>query len=841
MSAPESLWQQRYVRSRGELWRGSGVWPTCWSNGRLEPPFEPFSLDTITRWDLCFQGYDAPYQGEFGDRLKRWFFPLPLPSDESYSGHWPDDGEPWIVTVSNYADDEVTYAKAEHLLLTLGSLARPIAFELFGIGQSTHPGAGTARIEPRFIVQPPDVAFLEAQLHTLYPRAAVIARPFEPEGADLEWYQRTCGSDWQRYPLFAAPLCLAGPYCHPIRTFSRFDEDPLGPALAVLDELKDNEWAVLQILCCRALNPWGENLRLACEDPFRPGKMIFEEIDAKLVDDKLRSPLYAVCVHLAANTKRTLRNLSAFIHQFHSSDNRLIVRESSVWQQQWTDNPFPGEVLWRSTIGAREALTPGMLLNVKELTGLLHLPNPALPCERLLRVKVRTRQSPEPNQADAAVIIGENVHRGKVRRVALAPEARLRHCYLAGASGAGKSTLLLNMIVQDIAAGRGVGLLDPHGDLVKSVLRHIPQHRLDDVILFDAADTEYPFALNILAAQDDAERERIVAETVMALERYFPASWGPRLERILQYTLRTVLHAIPDATLADVELMLTDPEHRAVVLARTTDPRMLQFWNTQFKFFPKNATDPVLNKLSVFLLDRRVRNIICQRRSAIDFDQLLNDGKILLANLSTGLLTEKISGTLGSFLVTKIVNAAFRRAAVPESQRRPWYLYVDEFQSFMNLSVGFERILAESRKYKLVLAGLANQYIGQLSPGVRQAIFGNVGNLIVFRLGVEDAQAAAKELGVFTAEDVLNLEVGQAIARLGVASTAFNLQTYRESEASPRDLSSQVIDLARRRYAKPRKEVEKEISLAVKAAEQLEQAANWSEELSDPDEEDLVH
>ncbi len=226
---------------------------------------------------------------------------------------------------------------------------------------------------------------------------------------------------------------------------------------------------------------------------------------------------------------------------------------------------------------------------------------------------------------------------------------------MAGGSGTGKSTLLLNLILQDIAAGNGVGLLDPHGDLLKLVLRHIPQQRIEDVILFDAADAEYPFAPNILEAHDESERERIVAETIMALERYFPSSWGPRLERIFQYTLRTVLHAIPGATLADVEQMLTE-------------------------------------------------------------------GKILLANLSTGLLTEKVAGTLGSFLVAKIVNAAFRRAGMPEHQRRPRFLYVDEFQSFMNLSVGFERILAEARKYHRVLAGLVNQYVGQLSQAVRQAI-----------------------------------------------------------------------------------------------------------------------
>jgi hypothetical protein len=358
-------------------------------------------------------------------------------------------------------------------------------------------------------------------------------------------------------------------------------------------------------------------------------------------------------------------------------------------------------------------------------------------------------------------------------------------------------------------------------------------------VLFDASDTEFPFALNILDAGDEAERERIVAETIMALERYFPASWGPRLERILQYTIRTVLHAIPGATLADVEQLLTDAEFREVTLQRTIDPRLLSFWTTQFKFFPKNATDPVLNKLSVFLLDRHVRNIICQRRAAVNFDELLNNGKILLANLSTGLLTEKVAGTLGSFLVTKIVNAAFRRAALPSGQRRPWHLYIDEFQNFVNLSVGFERILAEARKQALTLTA-ANQHVGQLNQAVRQAIFGNVGSLVIFRLGIEDAQMVAKELGVFAAEDILNLEVGQAIARVGGSGAAFNVATHKEPPAPFDNPTRRIISAARQRYARPRVEVERELARVAKAAERLQTKTHHVDEPSDPDEDDLV-
>ena len=746
MRQPRSLSEQRLAHCRGEVLRGCGIWPFLGPERPLEPPFEQFTWSDITRWDLRVNGFDAPYQGQFADRLKRLFAPAPAPPPDLYGASWKRQGPLHVVLLRNYADDEVTSANAEQLLLALGSSRDPIAFELFGIGKSSRRGSAQPRIEARFAASKTDVPLLEAQLHSLYPHSAVESHQYGFHDADHEWKDRLCGGLGREDRLFVAPLYLAAPYCFPIRTFTKLANDPLATVVAVMDELGADEWALAQVLFCRAKHPWAENLRIACEDPYRPRHFLIPDLDQKLLGEKLHAPLYAAAIILAANTQRALAGLGSLVHQYQDAHNQLAVRDEAAWARQWPDNEFPNLAHWRRAICSREILVPGMLLNVCELAGIVHLPSPEIPSEHLLRVTSQTRQPPQPVLAAPTIVIGENVHRGQVHQVAIPPEIRARHCYIAGASGTGKSTLLLNLILQDIAAGHGVGLLDPHGDLLKAVLRRIPERRIEDVVLFDAADTAYPCAVNVLEAHDEAERERIVAETIMALERYFPASWGPRLERILQYTLRTVLHAIPGATLADVEQMLTDADYREGVLEKTTDPRLLQFWQTQFSFFPKNATDPVLNKLSVFLLDRNVRNIVCQRRAAINFDRLLNEGKILLANLSTGLLTEKVAGTLGSFLVTKIVNAAFRRASLPENQRRPWFLYIDEFQSFMNLSVGFERILAEARKYRLVLAGLANQYVGQLSPAVRQAIFGNVGSFIVFRLGVEDAQAAAKEL-----------------------------------------------------------------------------------------------
>jgi hypothetical protein len=841
MRCPQSLNEQRIARCNGELFRGNGTWPSWGAFSALEPKFEPFDWSNITRWDLCLGGFTDPYQGEFIDRLQRLFFPAPAPPIRLFDNYSDRQWPLHMTKVAPFVDDDVTYANAEQLILALGPAEYPVAFEIFGIGQrgsQRHESDG--HIEIRFATSDGDLPLLEAQLHSFFPRSAVVSHQYGEEDEDLDWDERLTGGEDRQDPLFVVPLYLDKPYCFPIRCYPRFETDPLRTAIAVMDELQPGEWALLQVLFSRAQHPWAENLRRACEDPYAKGDLILPGLDRRLLNQKLELPLYAVTVTLAANRQRTLNRLGALLHPFESPHNRLALRDKAAWARQWTDSPFPELRHWRDALRERETLSPGILLSVAELTGLVHLPHSDLPAERLVRVKSQTRQPPKPVLNASQVVIGTNVHRGQSRQVAIPPDLRSRHCYIAGASGTGKSTLLLNMILQDIGAGHGVGVLDPHGDLIKTVLRYIPKERLDDVVLFDASDTNYPFALNILDARDEAERERIVAETIMALERYFPASWGPRLERILQYTIRTVLHAIPGATLADVEQMLTDTDYREKVLAKTSDPRMLQFWMTQFKFLPKNACDPVLNKLSVFLLDRNVRNVICQRRSAIDFDAILNQGKILLANLSTGLLTEKVAGTLGSFLVTKIVNAAFRRAGMPESQRRPWYLYVDEFQNFMNVSVGFERILAESRKYKLTLAGLVTQYVGQVSASVRQAILGNVGSLIIFRLGIEDAQTVAKELGVFGAQDVLNLELGQAIVRAGGSSAAFNLQTYPELPPPHDDPTERICAMSRKRYANPRSQVEAELQEMMAVAERLEASVDFNREMEDPDESDLV-
>lgn len=810
MREPSTLAEQRFMRCRGELFRGSGIWPPWAVPCKLEPPFEPFTWDTITRWDLALHGMTHPFQGFFADRLLRLFRPITVPDFYSCYNRTDDRSiDLQIVTFAPYADEQMTYAKAEQLLLALSPAGEQIAFELYAIGESDHPEARQPRIEARFVAWERDAPLIVQQLHNHFPQSAVETHGFEDE-EEFEWIDRLRSSPEKEDPLYAAPLCLQNWYCDPIRTYQRFETDPLGVAIAVMDELKRNEWALITVLFQRARYPWGDNLLAACTDTFT-GKESLSEIDLRAAAEKAASPLFATSITLAANTRRAFSALTSWVHQYEGPRNGFVVRDATALRSLWADAWHVSIRDVRQALHFRETHSPGMLLTVEELTGIVHVPSPDLPAERLVRVRTKTRRPPPPVRQASLVIIGENTHRGESGTVAIPPEMRTRHCYVAGASGTGKSTLLLNMILQDLEAGHGVGLMDPHGDLLKAVLRRCPARRANDMILFDPADREHPFALNILDAADADERERITAETVMAMERYFPASWGPRLERILQYTISTALDAIPGATLADVERLLVDKTFRERAVNKLRDERLRQFWEFQYgKTIPQNASDPVLNKLSPFLSNRTVRNVICQRRAAIDFDALLNGGKVLLANLSSGLLTEKIAGMLGSFLVTKIVNAAFRRARLPEHQRRPFFLYVDEFQNLMNTSVGFERILAEARKYNLVLT-VANQYVGQLSTPVRQAVFGNVGSFVIFRLGVEDASSVARELGEFTTDDILNLDRGQAIARIGSSAAAFNVRTFPEPDAPRDDPTARIMESTRTRYTRPRVDVERDL------------------------------
>ncbi len=302
------------------------------------------------------------------------------------------------------------------------------------------------------------------------------------------------------------------------------DPDPLAVPISAMDHLGKEQWAAVRIQFQRAVAPWESLLRLALTDPYQPSHMLISDVSERHLASKFASPLYAVGITLTASTKSVFRQLVGWVTQFSTPDQELFCNDS-----EWVNGQLSEEERQSLSMSLtfRHIYRPGMLLNCQELCALVHLPNATVVSQRLETVKTRTRPAP-PLKTPPGVILGENVHRGK-HRLAIVPEEHRRlHCYVAGATGTGKSTLLLNSILQDIEAGQGVGLLDPHGDLIKDVLCRIPPHRVDDVILFDPADEEYPFALNIFEARGERERDRVIAEFLDGPPEILPEPVGGR-------------------------------------------------------------------------------------------------------------------------------------------------------------------------------------------------------------------------------------------------------------------------------------------------------------------------
>ena len=393
---------------------------------------------------------------------------------------------------------------------------------------------------------------------------------------------------------------------------------------------------------------------------------------------------------------------------------------------------------------------------------------------------------------------------------------RRRHIYVIGKTGMGKTNLLENMIISDIRAGRGVAVVDPHGDLAEAVLNFIPASRINDVIYFNPADANYPIAFNVMEHVDSKYRHLVASGLIGVFKKIWADSWGPRLE----YLLRNVILALleyPGSTLLGVPRMFIDKEYRKKVVSKVSDPVVKAFWVNEFtKYssqFTVDAISPIQNKVGQFLSSSLVRNIISQTQSTINMRDIMDNKKIFIVNLAKGKIGEDYSALLGAMLITKIQLAAMGRADIPEEERKDFYLYVDEFQNFATES--FAGILSEARKYRLNLI-VAHQYIGQLEEEVRDAIFGNVGTLISFRVGAADAEWLEKEYEpVFMMNDLVNLAKYDIYLKLminGVTGDAFSASTLPPGDIIEKSNAEKIIKVSRERYSNKREVVEDKIS-----------------------------
>jgi len=419
---------------------------------------------------------------------------------------------------------------------------------------------------------------------------------------------------------------------------------------------------------------------------------------------------------------------------------------------------------------------------------------------------------------------GETTFRNQRRKFGIKTDDRRRHLYIVGKTGMGKTVMMENMAIQDVQAGHGVGFIDPHGEAAERLLDFVPSSRINEVVYFNPADLDFPIAFNVMEKVDLAHRHLVASGLMGVFKKIWPDVWSARMEYILNNCILALLE-YPGSTLLGINRMLADPDYRKKVVDNITDPVVKSFWVQEFARYTQRyeveATAAIQNKVGQFISTPLIRNIIGQVKTSINMREVMDEGKILIANISKGRIGEDNSRLLGALLITKLQLAAMSRVDVPESERRDFFLYVDEFQNFA--TEAFCNILSEARKYRLSLI-LGNQYIAQLeemtstgrSTKVRDAIFGNIGTIVCFRIGAEDAEFLEKELvPEFFAEDLVNLAKYNTYLKLmidGVTGRPFSAETLPPFPEPEKSNKGKIIKVSREKYATPRKIIEEKIS-----------------------------
>ncbi len=548
----------------------------------------------------------------------------------------------------------------------------------------------------------------------------------------------------------------------------------------------------------------------------REPKAVDEEA-VKVINAKLSKPLFEVNLRLVASAPSEMQasslldGLTAGLAQFDAL-NRNGFKVSVARNPRNLLHTFSFR-----EFNPKEA----MILTGAELASIFHLPTATTAIPRIKFLKSR-EAPPPPNLPKEGVLIGDSVFQGETREVRVADEDRGRHIYLIGQTGTGKSNLLMNMAVEDIARGKGIAVIDPHGDLVEDILGLVPPSRRDDTIVFEPGDLSRPLGLNMLEYDPARPEEKtsIVNELLSIFDKLYDlkTTGGPMFEQYMRNALLLLMEDAPQepATLMEVQRVFADAAFRNRKLARIKNPVVLDFWEKEAtkaggEASLQNITPYITSKFNNFTANDYVRPIVGQVKSAFNFRNVMDDGKILLVNLAKGRLGDLNANLLGMIIVGKILMAALSRADIAQSSRRDFYLYIDEFQNFTTDSISI--ILSEARKYRLNLT-VAHQFIAQLSEKIRDAVFGNVGSIIAFRVGAQDASTLVKQFTpVFTEQDLVNIDNFNAYVKLlvhGETTKPFNIRTRRAAKGAE-TAATALRQASAERYGRPREEVEAEI------------------------------
>ena len=754
----------------------------------LEPPFVPFFFHHLPRQEIIDDGIRHTWLSSIADFVRGRFTKAPVPYEEHpYAPAFPfKDESPLCGTrISFPRGRKIRPEEWEQLLVMLSDISSPISFEIIG---------KTDTIIIQLVYREHVKRFVEGQLRAYFPDLIL----FNTTDTVLEILT-------DENQICALELGLRDEFMRPLMVSGGSDPDILTSLFGILEHLDGVEEGIVQILFNGSCNPWGQSIVRAVSDDKGGSFFIDAPEMVQLAKEKVSRPLFGVAIRVIGQADSSDRASAiaeylsnAFGRIFTNSSNSLIplIRSEEEVEE------FVADILFR------QSHRLGMLLNSKELATLVHYPSSVMSLKMYKDIR-KTKLAPDITEGHTFVL-GINEHNGIAKKVTLASAQRLKHTHVIGATGTGKSTFLLNCIVQDIQNGEGIAVLDPHGDLIENIIPWIPEERLQDVIIFDPSDAEFPVGFNILTAHSEIEKD-ILSSDLVAVFRRLSTSWGDQMNSVFANAILAFLESSIGGTLIDLRRFLIEKSFRDTFLKTVTDPNVIYYWQKEFPMLKGNSIASILTRLDTFLRPKLIRNMVAQKQG-LNFADILDTKKILLIKLSQGLIGAENSYLLGSFIVSKIQQVAMARQAQAKESRSDFYLYIDEFQYFICPSMS--AILSGARKYHLGLI-LAHQDMQQLvkqDSELASSVLSNAGTRICFRIGDTDAKKLEDGFSFFDAKDLQNLGTGEAIARVDRPEYDFSMR-IDQLPACDSEIAAQVSDLivsiSRKNHGTPRLDVEK--------------------------------
>jgi hypothetical protein len=662
------------------------------------------------------------------------------------------------------------------------------------------------------------------------------------------------------YAMAGGQLKLMKKFILPIQTYAEVEADPLQAITTSLSKMGTDSRALVQILLQPTDNSWRVPVEAAIKkiqdgkdivinnqpfllkmaqsigktageaqhktDPAAGAKLLSpaQQQTQKLLQDKGAKVGFKTFVNVMTvaphkqEAQYQLANILSVFSQYNSAQSNGFRAKRIHKFKDFLIHTF-----------LRAPQGKGMILNASEITSLFHPPNYTIDTPGIIWLLARFAPAPT-NTPTQGILLGENIFRGQHKQIFAKAEDRRRHMYVVGMTGTGKSTLFENMVLQDIRAGKGVCYIDPHGDVVENVLKKIPRERAKDVIYFDPGNLAKPIGLNLLDWQTPEEKDFLINEFLLMFYKLFDPNKtgmiGPQFEHWARNAALTIMANPEGGTLIEIPRLFTDDAFREKMISHVSDPVVLRFWNEQLAktadFHKSEMYNYFISKFGRFMTNELMRNIIGQPKSGLNFPQIMDEGKILLVNLSKGKLGDINAFMLGMIIVAKINSATLARQSIPEEQRKDFYLYVDEFQNIATDT--FATILSEARKYRLNL-NITHQYIAQLPEEVRNAVFGNVGTIISFRIGIDDAKFLVNQFApVFNETDLVNIERFNAYVKCLVDNSPlrpFSIRTIRDETKPDTALRNAVVQLSNLTYGKDRHEVEAMVQESMNSSESV--------------------